>query len=178
MKKAILLALALTMPTAALAAGSDSDDAPKPTNTTKECKDGKVWDDEKQECLDAESNLINDDVRYKAVRELAYAARYDDALKVLASMSDQSESRVLTYYGFINRRSGDVELGMKYYDQALATDPDNLLARSYMGQGLVEQGKIEEAKIQLLEINQRGGKDSWPEIALARSIERGVGYSY
>jgi tetratricopeptide (TPR) repeat protein len=177
--KALIVALAIVLPTTtAFAAGSDSDEAPKKTKTSTECKDGKVWDKEKKECLDAKSDLLTDDARYQAASELAYSGRYSQAQTVLAAMSDQTDSRVLTYYGFTHRRSGDVELGMKYYNQALAADPDNLLARSYMGQGYVEQGQMDQARMQLVEINARGGKGTWPQISLANALESGVGYSY
>ena len=74
--------------------------------------------------------------------------------------------RVLTYRGFIARKTGNVELGMAYYRQAIARNPDNLLVRSYMGQSLVEQGKPAEARVQLVEILARGGAGTWPAESL------------
>jgi thioredoxin-like negative regulator of GroEL len=179
MIKAITIALALTIPaTFALAAGSSSDEPPKKTKTSMECKDGQVWDKKMKKCLDAESSLLTDDARYEAARELAYAGQYKNAQVVLAAMSDQADTRVLTYYGFTHRKAGNVDLGMAYYQKALAADPNNLLARSYMGQGLVAQGDKDAARLQLVEINARGGKGTWPEVALANAIESGKGYSY
>ena len=93
-------------------------------------------------------------------------------------MSEVQTDRVLTYMGFANRKAGRVEEGMKYYLAALEKNPDNILARSYMGQGLVEQGKIELAEAQLDEIVARGGKDTWPEKSLRQAIESGETYSY
>lgn len=179
MIKALALAVAFTLPvSAAFAAGSSESEPPKKTKTTMECTDGQVWNEEEKKCLDAESSLLNDDARYKAARELAYAGRYQQAQTVLAAMSDQSDTRVLTYYGFTHRRAGNVDLGMAYYNKALQADPNNLLARSYMGQGLVEQGNKAAAQMQLVEINARGGKGTWPELALANALVSGVGYSY
>lgn len=180
MFRTLLLALVLSIPSAAFAAGSNSNDdsPPAKTKTSMKCKDGKVWDEKTKACLDAKSDLLTDDVRYGAVRELAYAGRYGQAQTVLAAMSDQADARVLTYYGFTHRKSGDLALGMSYYKKAIASDPNNLLARSYMGQGLVESGNEAAAKLQLTEIRNRGGEGRWPELALARAIESGVGYSY
>lgn len=178
MIKTLLLAIALSIPSAAFAAGSSNDSPPEKTKTSMKCKDGKVWDKETKKCLDAKSDLLSDDIRYSAVRELAYAGRYAQVQTVLAAMSDQADTRVLTYYGFTNRKSGNVELGMSYYKKALAVDPNNLLARSYMGQGLVESGDKLGAKLQLEEIRNRGGQGRWPEVALARTIESGIGYNY
>lgn len=174
----LLFAAALMMPTAAFAAGTTDTSPPKPTETTKVCKDGKIWDKKTKSCVNAKESRLDDDTRYSAVRELAYAGKYDDALTVLAAMSDQNESRVLTYYGFTHRKAGRVELGMQYYQAALKSNPDNLLARSYMGQGLVAAGDIKGARAQLAEIEARDGKWDWPGLALRQAIQSGKTYSY
>ena len=67
---------------------------------------------------------------------------FEDAQAVLAAHPDQTDSRVLTYWGFTHRKLGNRALSQAYYDQAIAADPDNLLARSYMGQGFVEEGQF------------------------------------
>ena len=174
----LILTAALLFPMAAFAAGSSDSSPPEPTKTTKVCKDGKIWDEKTKSCADAKESRLDDDTRYAAVREFAYAGRYSDALYVLAAMSDQDESRVLTYYGFTHRKAGRADLGMQYYQAALKADPDNLLARSYMGQGLVSAGDIAAAKVQLAEIEARGGASSWPETSLRKAIQTGRTYSY
>ena len=112
------------------------------------------------------------------MRELAYAGQYGATLNALAAMSDPQDDRVLTYMGFVHRKMGDVGLGNAYYRQAIAKNPDNLLARSYMGQGFVESGELAMARAQLTEIRSRGGRGTWPEISLRLAIENGRGYSY
>lgn len=175
----ILLPLVLALaPAAAFAAGSGSSDAPKPTPTSTECKEGLVFDEEKKECVEPKSGALDDDQRYDAVRELAYAGKYRGATEVLDAMADQSSDRVLTYRGFIARKTGDMDLGMAYYRQAIAKNPDNLLVRSYMGQGLVEQGEVEVAKAQLIEILARGGAGTWPAESLKQAIATGVTYNF
>lgn len=176
--RTIIFAAALVVPMAALAAGSSDSTPPEPTNTTKVCKNGKIWDKKTKSCVDAKESRLDDDTRYGAVREFAYAGQYDDALNTLAAMSDQTESRVLTYYGFTHRKTGNIKLGMQYYTAALKADPNNLLARSYMGQGLVASGDIQAARVQLAEIEARGGKSGWPETALRQAIETGKTNSY
>ena len=93
-------------------------------------------------------------------------------------MSDQTDDRVLTYLGFTHRKMGNVDLGMRYYHKALAKNPDNLLARSYLGQGLIEAGDADAAVAQLREIIARGGKGSWSETSLRTALNTGVTYSY
>ncbi len=177
--KRLFLTAALILPTAAFAAGSDSSSPPTSTETTTRCEAGQIWDQTTQSCVaPSQDSRLDDDTLYDAVREFAYAGRYDDALRALAAMSDAGDDRVLTYMGFVHRRMGDAELGNAYYRQALARNPDNLLARSYMGQGMAESGDMTAARLQLAEIRMRGGAGSWAETALKQAIETGRGASY
>ena len=173
-----LITLLLLTPTVTFAAGSSDSKPPKPTPTSETCEKGQVWDEHTSECVDVESHLLDDDELYGAVREFAYAGRYDDALGALAAMSNPQDDRVLTYRGFIARKEGDFERAMGYYQAALTQNPDNILARSYMGQGLAAIGDLVAAKAQLTEIRLRGGRQTWAEYALAQAIETGVTHSY
>ena len=128
--------------------------------------------------MSAEESSLNQDGLYDAVRELAYAGRIEDAQAVLSTMSDQTSARVLTYWGFTHRKLGNRALANAYYDQAIAQNPDNLLARSYMGQGFVEEGQFGLAMIQWKEIRARGGANTWPEAALRQALETGATTSY
>lgn len=174
----LLLLAALALPGAAFAAGSGDSAPPEPTETTTTCTDGMVWSDAKQKCVAPEDSMLDPGILYQAIRELAYAGRYDDTLRVLAAMPDQNDGRVLTYRGFVHRMTGDADLAMSYYRQAIDADPDNILARSYMGQGLAAEGRSYEAYVQLTEIRARGGTGTWAETALRRAIETGHSIAY
>lgn len=177
MRLATILAVSL-FPFAALAAGSDDSNPPKETETSTKCEKSQVWDEKTQKCVDAESGQLDDETRFKAVRELAWAGRPEDALKVLATMHEGESDRVLTYLGFANRKAGRLEEGLAYYSKALAVNPDNFLARSYYGQALVEMGEIELASLQLDEIRARGGAGTWAETSLASAVTTGQTLSY
>jgi tetratricopeptide (TPR) repeat protein len=174
----LTLAAALALPLSAFAAGSDDPQPPKPTNTTKTCKGVKVWDDRKGRCVRPKNSSLGQDGLYGAVRELAYAGRYEDAQGVLLAMDDQQDSRVLTYWGFTHRKLGDQDQAQAYYTQAIARDPDNFLARSYMGQGFAAEGKPAQALAQWKEIRARGGTGTWAEASLRAALETGVNSSY
>lgn len=175
----IALALVLAaVPGIALAAGGNDWNAPKPTETTKECKGVKVWDPKKKRCVKPKGANLDTDTLYGAARELAYAGRYQDAQGVLRAMADQTDDRVLTYWGFTYRKMGDRGQANTYYQKALARNPDNLLARSYMGQGFVSDGRLADAREQLQEIRARGGAGTWPEVSLAQAIETGQASDY
>lgn len=173
-----LMTTALLIPTLAFAAGSDSSDAPKPTETVKQCAEGLVFDLATQSCMAPGESTNDDNAMMDDIRSLSHDGRYGDALVLLAKMSDQTDPLVLTYYGFATRKAGDVAAGMAFYEDALAVDPDMILARSYMGQAFVEQGKTELAKAQLTEIQARGGAGTWAEVSLSNAIKTGATYSY
>ncbi|MEP4249188.1 tetratricopeptide repeat protein [Tateyamaria sp.] len=191
------IALPLALPSTSFAAGSDSTSKPKKTETTQNCFDARqwdpetnryvrfsqpvngVWDGDIKKCVrpDKTSHLDNDTL-YKAVRELAYAGRFGEVVQVLDQMPDQLDDRVLTYRGFTARKLGDLEQANVYYEQALTQNPDNILARSYMGQGKVASGDKIAAVTQLREIQARGGEGTWAEASLRSAIETGTTYSY
>ncbi|WP_095590496.1 hypothetical protein [Actibacterium ureilyticum] len=171
MKTTILSLAAVTlMSGAALAAGSDSTTPPKPTETTTVCQDGQIFDAATKTCLDSKADLFDDTNRYEAAREMAYAGQYTEALTVLASAENASDPRILNYKGFVNRKLGHSDLAMAYYTAALKVDPDYILARSYMGQGLVAEGDFVGARNQLIEIRARGGEGSWAEASLEQAL--------
>lgn len=165
---AATFALLLSGP--ALAAGSDDSAPPQPTETTQVCERGQVFDKKTKSCLDAKSETFTDDDRYHAAREMAYAGEYHHALMVLATADNPENPRILNYTGFANRKAGNGEVAMEFYARALAIDPDYILARSYMGQGLVAEGDLAGAKAQLAEIKARGGTESWAYASLAKAI--------
>jgi len=169
------------LPTLALAAGggdSTPTSPPPKTETTTPCKGVKVWDPATRKCVSPRGAGLDQDQLYGAVRELAYAGRLRDAQGVLEAMADQQDDRVLTYWGFTHRKLGDAELGLRYYREAIARNPDNILARSYMGQGYVVAGDVFAAEEQLREIRARGGSGSWAEVSLREAIARGTTYDY
>jgi tetratricopeptide (TPR) repeat protein len=177
MRLALAAALAL-MPLSAFAAGSDDAEEPAPTETTTQCEDGMVFDEKTKACVAPEQTGMDNDTRYRAVRELAHAGRTDDAFRVLASMTEGRTDRVMTYEGFLNRQAGNWEAALAAYDTALTLNPDNILARSYYGQALVLMNEISLATGQLDEIRARGGRGTWAEVALATAIRTGQTATY
>lgn len=178
----LLVASALALQTFAFApavsaAGGDSSSPPKPTNTTKKCLFGRVYDKERGRCVKPDKTNFTDDELYGAVRELAYDGQYENAQDVLRVM-DPNDDRALTYWGFTYRKMGEIDLANSYYQRAIDANPDNILARSYMGQGFVSEGKTELAIAQWREIKSRGGEGTWAEASLREAIRTGLTYSY
>ena len=178
MKRAALTLALIASPGIAVAVGSDSDTPATPTQTTTECSDGLVWDAESRSCVAPKESRLDNDTLYRAAREFAYAGQYDHALGALNAMSEGESDRVLTYLGFVHRKMGNTDKGHAYYTAAITRNPDNLLARSYYGQSLALEGNFTAAQAQLSEIRVRGGRGSWPEVALRLSLESGNSRSY
>lgn len=157
---------------AAFAAGSEDDETKPPpkTETTTKCADGKVWDKDKKECVEAAKSGFNDDQLFQAAREFAYADQYENAIRILQLARNQSDPRILNYLGYANRKAGRMELGMSYYRKALQADENYILARSYMGQALLQQGDVQGARVQLVEIRDRGGENTWAFRSLLQSL--------
>lgn len=175
--KSILLAAVITVPLAfsstAFAAGGGDEAAP----TKPKCKTGEVYDKKLKSCVVAREGALDTQGFYENVRELAYAGRYGEAQSVLALMP-QDDDRTLTYMGFTNRKLGKMDAAMSFYAQALEVNPSNILARSYMGQGLVEQGQMKQAMAQLRAIRSHGGSGSWAEASLRTAIATGQTFNY
>ncbi|WP_367180940.1 tetratricopeptide repeat protein [uncultured Roseobacter sp.] len=170
----ILLGAALLFPTTVLAAGGN--DAP-PSKPAVSCKGAQVYDKKTKTCVNPQESSLEREQLYQTVRHMAYAGRYHDAQTVLDAM-DKNDPGRLTYMGFTHRKLGNIELGNMFYEQAIAQDPGNILARSYMGQGLVEAGDTAGALVQLRAIQEHGGAGSWSEASLRKAIETGTTYSY
>lgn len=171
----IAASLMIAAPAALHAAGDET--PPAQTNTTKKCKKGKVYDAETKKCLKVESHNFTDDQLYLAARELAYDGQYLNALHVLDAAQNQNDPRILNYRGFTNRKLGNHAVAMEFYEAALSIDPDYILARSYMGQGLLAAGDVDGARLQLAEIRERGGRDTWSYVALNMAL-RGTPSNY
>lgn len=196
----LILAAALALPFKPLHAaggGGGSTQPPAQTQTTQDCFKERQWDPDQnryvrfsrpvngvwdasiQKCVRPDrSGYLGEDILYGAVRELAYAGRFDSAREVLDQMPDQAADEVLTYRGFIARKTGDLAAADLFYARAIAANPDNILARSYMGQGLVASGDRVAAITQLREIQARGGAGTWAEASLRDAIATGTTYSY
>ena len=162
----------------AFAAGGLSDTAPTQTETTVVCPEGAVYDASRQACVIIQDSNLETETLIQNVRELAYFDRLDDARELLNLAAEPEHTMVLTYQGFTTRRAGDLDTALDFYDRALLADPDNILARSYMGMAFLLEGNLDLAQAQLDEIRNRGGAGTWPETALLQAIETGVTINY
>ena len=138
----------------AFSAGSDGGGS----GNTTQCKNGKVWDKKQQKCVVPQQGMLDDDSIYEAGRDLAMAGRYGEAITVLSLAADKTDPRILNYLGYSHRKSGRVQVGLGYYQEALRIDPDYTLVREYLGEAHLQLGDVAAAQEQLSEIEKRCGK--------------------
>lgn len=163
---AILVASALPLAPAFAAGDGGGGDAP----TVTKCKRGEVWSKRENKCVAARSG-VDDESLYEAGRDLASYGRYEEAIQVLELAADKKDPRILNYLGYSNRKIGNIELGMSYYQAALAEDPDYTLVREYLGEAHLQTGNVQAARGQLAEIERLCGGTACEEYQdLAKEI--------
>ncbi|MEM8850433.1 MAG: tetratricopeptide repeat protein [Pseudomonadota bacterium] len=166
---AVLFCAALALP-----AWAERDDAPRPTQTTRDCSTGQVWDGARRACVPIrDSNLGDDAARLDTAHELAAFGRPRDALRVLAGLAAPDTADALSLRGFATRQAGDMAAGLALYHRALALDPDHWQARAYLGAALLGTGDRAGAAAQLSAIRRSGGRGTFPDRALARVLADG-----
>jgi predicted Zn-dependent protease len=101
---------------------------------------------------------------------MAKTGEYEEALKVLASVSDQNDPRVLTMTGFVLRHLGRVQEAFVDYAKALAVNPNMTSTRQYLGAALLQTGELTKAKEQLAQIAKRCGTNCEDYQQLASAI--------
>lgn len=145
---ALVLAAGLAVPPAPLLA---ADDNAQPVQT---CGKGKVYDEKKKMCVDAQSGIVDDDALIRQAHALAKSGQPHLALDLLDLVAENNEAGVLNIRGFATRKAGEVDAGIGFYQQALALDANNVLVREYLGEAYVTKGKLALASAQLQEIER------------------------
>ncbi len=138
---------------------------------TPTCPNGKVYSQQKQKCIDAQSNLIDDQSLTTYAYVLAKQGRYEEALETLDLLKDPNTAEALNYRGYATRKLGRIDEGIGYYLKAVALDPE-LHARARISRrGLSHEGRRRaRAKEQLSEIEKRCGTTCEPYGDLAEAI--------
>ena len=161
----------MLLPLSAMAAGGGGGGG---SSDTPNCPQGQVYSQQKKMCVTAQSGLIDDKSLADYAYALARAERYEEALSTLDLMADPNTAEALNYRGYATRKLGRVDEGVSYYLQAVALDPEYTLVREYLGEAYVIQGKLDMAREQLDQIEQRCGTTCEPYRDLAEAIEAAI----
>lgn len=161
------VAIALSLATGAAAGDRtfSKDVGPANTGCDAQVKGSSGW----QSCVGAARAAMSDDELFYAGYWLAKTGRYADALTYL-NLSRNRDARVLTYIGFATRKQGDVEQALPLYAEALAKDPNFVVARAYLGEAYLTKNEPALAKAELAEIAVRCGTTCPAYVDLDRNI--------
>lgn len=107
-------------------------------------------------CVGLASRAMGQDELFYAGYWLAKTGQYDQALSYL-KLANQTDARVLTYMGFATRKLGHVTDALPLYRQALAANPDYVVARAYLGEAFLSLNEPAKAHAELAEIARRCG---------------------
>ncbi len=151
----------------AFAAGSGNSSGGDQTPT---CPAGKVYSQQKQMCIDAQSNLMDDQSLTTYAYVLAKEGRYEEALQTLDLLKNPNTAEALNYRGYATRKLGRTDEGIGYYLQAVALDPNYTLVREYLGEAYLVKGDMARAKEQLAQIEKLCGTTCEPYGELAEAI--------
>lgn len=96
------------------------------------------------------------DSAYISAVESINQGNYQIALKSLkqSAHSFGPHPDILTYQGFANRKLGNYETALNFYQQALSVDEKHRGANEYLGEYYVEIGDLASANQQLLKLEQ------------------------
>lgn len=150
------------------AAGDGSDGGG--SEPVRSCPRGQILDPNTNRCVPQSSETLDDASRYAYGSWLARSGRYGEAIETLSLVENKDDPRVLNYLGYAHRQLGRFEVGLGYYRQALAADPDYVKAREYLGEAYLVLGKPELARAELVEIGTRCGAGCEEYILLAEAI--------
>jgi len=103
----------------------------------------------------AATSFTQGDQAYLAAVEEINRGNYLQALESLAQSAQVfgPHPDVLTYQGFANRKLGNHEKALHYYQQALAIDTNHRGANEYLGEYYVEVGDLDSARQQLAKLD-------------------------
>lgn len=165
--KQVMTAALTILPMTAFAIGSDYDSDP----VDEACVGGKVQSATSGACVPPNFAGQTDLFLLNAAQDYAYGGNYADGQNVLKAVADQADTRTLALWGYTNRKMGNTEAALTFYDKALKADPNNIRARSYLGEAYLELGDFDAARTQLAEIRARGGKGSQSETMLLKAFD-------
>lgn len=111
-----------------------------------------AWND----CVGRASAKMTDEELFYAGYWLAKNGQYQQALDYL-TLAGRKDERVLTYIGYATRKLGRVDEALPFYQQALAANPNYVVARAYLGEAFLTKGEPGKARAELGEIAERCG---------------------
>ena len=124
-------------------------------------------------------SLFEDPAFAKGYRD-AYATIYDrhdyaGAIEKLRALGQDDFANVANLIGYSYRKLGDYRASQVWYERALKSDPNHVLAWNYYGLWQIEQGNRDQAQYHLSRIAAICGTDCEDYRTLAAALEQPPG---
>jgi tetratricopeptide (TPR) repeat protein len=103
-------------------------------------------------CQRVHAGMLPDDELYRLGRALAVAGYYTRALPILEAVRRTDDPMVYTMRGYALRKLGHFDSAMALYRHALAIDPGNVNTHEYIGEGYVQTGHLDLARLELVQV--------------------------
>lgn len=123
--------------------------------TMPKCEKGFVWSESAKKCVEKTSSIVPDEAITDQAWLWAYAGDHEYAIELFSEVAVKGSASALNGLGYSHRMLGQTERAIGYYEQALAIDPDYILARNYLAKGYLALGQMEPALKQMSEIGKR-----------------------
>lgn len=150
-----LLSTAFAVAALSLAVPSQSYSASDDPPATAKCSKGYVLDAQTKKCVKKTSANVPDKAITDQAWLSAYAGDYAYAIELFREIAAKGDPSALNGLGYSYRKLGKTKQAIGFYEQALAIDPNYLLARNYLAKGYLAVGDLEPALQQLAEIGKR-----------------------
>jgi len=90
--------------------------------------------------------------QYVTARKLIDTKDYQSAIIALTAIERPNNVEILNLLGFTHRKLGRMQAAQKYYEAALAIDPDHVGVLEYYGEWHISEGDLEQAREHLARI--------------------------
>ena len=146
------------------AMGTDEPTAPSDDGSKKKKKNKAV--DEQQQQM-AKAQFLRD---YRAARELIVAGQYQAGIAAMHAIGHDEHPDVANYIGYAYRKLGDYDDSKRWYEKALAADPNHVRTWSYYGMWQMEQGNRLKALDDLQKVKLICGSTSCEEYRQLKAV--------
>src|SRR5262245_41341887 len=147
----------------ATAMGSDNPPPPSDDSSSKKKK-------KKQNSVIEEKFLHG----YHVARFLILSGNYQDGIAAMHALGHDEHPDVANYIGYAYRKLGDYDDSKRWYEKALAADPNHVRTWSYFGMWQAEQGNRLKAEDYLQKVKLICGTTDCEEYRQLRAVIDGT----
>ena len=155
----------------ATAMGSDNPPPPSDDSGSKKKKKKQHSVIEEQQRQIAHETFLHD---YRAARFLILSGSYQGGIAAMHALGHDEHPDVANYIGYAYRKLGHYDDSKRWYEKALAADPNHVRTWSYYGMWQMEQGNRLKAEDYLQKVKLICGTTDCEEYRQLRAVIDGT----